>query len=170
MLVSVTTLAIISFDRMLGVVRPFHQHLKKRQSIAIIVVIWIASALFAIPFALYRRYTVRVWEDMTERICMEVDSKMVVWWWVNVALLNWLPLTVMVISYSTIFVSFKRNTIKKNNREHPAMTHLKRRVVRMMFVVVMVFSVCWLPYQILTVSKGAFIDDSDHFHSERSKR
>lgn len=59
MLVSVTTLAIISFDRMLGVVRPFHQHLKKKQSITIIIFIWIASALFAVPFAVYRIYTVR---------------------------------------------------------------------------------------------------------------
>lgn len=59
MLVSVTTLAIISFDRMLGVVHPFHKHLKKKQSIAIIVCIWIASALLAVPFAIYRIYTVR---------------------------------------------------------------------------------------------------------------
>lgn len=59
MLVSVTTLAIISFDRMLGVVRPFHQHLKKKQSIAIIACIWLLSALFAVPFAIYRIYTVR---------------------------------------------------------------------------------------------------------------
>lgn len=58
----------------------------------------------------------RYWQDMTEEICMEVDDMMVVWWWVNVALLNWLPLTIMVICYSTIFISFKRNTIKKNNR------------------------------------------------------
>lgn len=50
------------------------------------------------------------------------------------------------------------------------MTHLKRRVVRMMFMVVVAFLVCWLPYQILTVSKGAFIDDTDHFHSQQAKK
>lgn len=58
MLVSVTSLATISFDRMMGVVRPFHNHIKPWQSIAIIFVIWSVSAVLAVPFAIYRKYTV----------------------------------------------------------------------------------------------------------------
>lgn len=58
MMVSVTSLATISCDRMMGVVRPFHNHLKPWQSIAIIFVIWTVSALLAVPFAVYRVFTV----------------------------------------------------------------------------------------------------------------
>lgn len=58
MMVSVTSLATISCDRMMGVVRPFHNHLKPWQSIAIIITIWTVSALLAVPFAIFRVYTV----------------------------------------------------------------------------------------------------------------
>lgn len=58
MLVSLESLATISCDRMMGVVRPFHTHLKTWQSLAIIIVIWVSSALLAVPWGLYRVYTV----------------------------------------------------------------------------------------------------------------
>lgn len=58
MMVSVTSLATISFDRMIGVIWPFHTHLKIWQSVTIIVVIWIVSTILAVPFAIYRIYTV----------------------------------------------------------------------------------------------------------------
>lgn len=61
MLVSLASLATISCDRMMGVVRPFHTHLKTWQSLAIIVVIWVFSALLAVPWGLYRVYTVGPW-------------------------------------------------------------------------------------------------------------
>ncbi|KAK8738487.1 hypothetical protein OTU49_003904, partial [Cherax quadricarinatus] len=137
MLVSVTSLATISFDRMVGVVSPFHQHLKRRHSLAIIVIIWVVSAMLSVPFGLYRVYTVREWKDLTERTCGEEDDKIRVWWVVSITGLTWLPLVIMVVSYTTIFVSFKRTNFRRtfNKREHPAIVHLKQRVVRMMFVV-----------------------------------
>ena len=58
MLVSLASLATISCDRMMGVARPFHTHLKTWQSLAIIVIIWVSSAVLAVPWGLYRVYTV----------------------------------------------------------------------------------------------------------------
>lgn len=58
MLVSLASLTTISFDRMMGVVRPFHTHLKTWQSLAIIVVIWVSAAVLALPWGLYRVFTV----------------------------------------------------------------------------------------------------------------
>lgn len=39
------------------------------------------------------------------------------------------------------------------------MTHTKKRVVKMMFTVVVVFVVCWGPLQVFTVTKKYFLDD-----------
>ena len=59
-LVSVTSLAIISFDRMIGVVFPLHQHLEHWQTHAVLCFIWIYSLGMSVPFALYRKYTVSI--------------------------------------------------------------------------------------------------------------
>ena len=63
MMVSVTSLATISFDRMIGVVRPFHTHLKMWQCFVVIIIIWIVSAILAVPFGIYRIYTVGLYFD-----------------------------------------------------------------------------------------------------------
>ena len=60
MLVSVTSLAIISFDRMIGVVYPFHTHLKHWQTHVIIACIWVYSIGFAVPFAQNRNFIVSI--------------------------------------------------------------------------------------------------------------
>ncbi|XP_045608893.2 neuropeptide Y receptor type 2 isoform X1 [Procambarus clarkii] len=172
MMASVTSLAIISFDRMVGVVSPFHQHLKRRHAVAIIASVWLLAGLLALPFGFYRVYSERVWKDLTERICGEEDDKIRIWWKVSILGLNWFPLGVMVISYTTIFFYFKQVKFKGtiSRREHPAMVHLKQRVVRMMFAMVLVFTVCWLPFQILKLAQRSFIDDTGHYVSTSAEK
>ena len=58
MLVSVFSLTIISLDRMVGVALPFHRHLSHRASLLLIVAIWIIAPALAVPFAIYRIYSV----------------------------------------------------------------------------------------------------------------
>ncbi|KAG7172818.1 Substance-K receptor-like, partial [Homarus americanus] len=171
MLVSVTSLATISCDRMVGVVFPFHKHLKRWNYVAIIVAIWVVSAILALPFCFYRIYTVRAWKDLTETNCGEEDQKIRIWWVVSIIGLTWLPLSIMVVSYTRIFVYFQQMRFSfMKSREHPAMVHLKKRVVRMMFVVVVAFTVCWLPFQILKIANNMFIDESGHFVNEKAEQ
>nr|XP_053643501.1 substance-K receptor-like [Cherax quadricarinatus]XP_053643502.1 substance-K receptor-like [Cherax quadricarinatus] len=161
--VSVTSLATISFDRMMGVVRPFHQHLKKWKSLTIIIIIWVSSATMAVPWAVYRVYTVHIWKDLTQTICGEKD-KIHIWWTVGIIVLTWLPLGIMVVCYTTIFIFFHHKKFEISSRkEHPVMTHLKKRVVKMMFVVVIIFVICWLPMQILKITYKSFLDPYGQF-------
>ncbi|ROT61700.1 putative neuropeptide FF receptor 2, partial [Penaeus vannamei] len=138
MLVSVTSLATISFDRMIGVAYPFHKHLGAWGSRAIIVGFWVLSAVLALPFSFYRVYTVRIWQDMTERTCGEQRDELRIWWIAVIIALTWLPLLIMVISYT-------------------------KRVVRMMFVIVLVFILSWLPFQIMKIFEDKYIDDSGQY-------
>ncbi|XP_066972695.1 substance-K receptor-like isoform X2 [Macrobrachium rosenbergii] len=167
MLVSVTSLAVISFDRMLGIVRPFHVHLKQWQSLAIIFVIWVYSFVIAAPFGIHRVYTIHIWNDLTETMCGEDLTKLQVWWNVVVAALTWIPQGVMIVSYAVIIFSFKRPYRKAIKPEHPAIVHLKRRVIRMMFIVVLGLALCWLPLQALKVFSDLFIDDSGRYIENR---
>ncbi|XP_045608896.2 neuropeptide Y receptor type 2 [Procambarus clarkii] len=168
--VSLTSLATISVDRMIGVVRPFHQHLKKRHSLTIIIVIWIVSALIAVPWAVYRVYTVHIWKDLTETICGEKD-KINIWWIVGVIVLTWLPLGIMVVCYSTILIYFRHKNFRiSSQNEHPVITHVKKRVVKMMFVLVVSFACCWLPMQILKISTKSFLDPNGQYKDEATEK
>lgn len=170
MLVSLASLATISFDRMMGVVRPFHTHLKTWHSLAIIVVIWGSSAVLALPWGLYRVFTVHIWKDCVQTICGE-NEKLYIWWMVAVVGLTWLPLAIMLISYSTILVYFRHPKFKNlSKREHPVMTHLKKRVVKMMFLVVVIFVVCWLPLQLLNIFYTSFLDENGQIKDEETEK
>lgn len=170
MMVSVTSLATISFDRMIGVIWPFHTHLKIWQSVTIIVVIWIVSTILAVPFAIYRIYTVHPWQDLTEITCGEDSKKLHVWWMINMIGLTWLPLTIMLCSYTTILIYFRSSSFKsRTNNEHPAITLMKRRVVTMMFSVVIAFTIFWLPFQLLKICNGLFLDEDSQFKNDRAR-
>lgn len=163
MLVSTLSLTVISYDRMLGIVRPFHKQLKMWHYDVIIVLIWILSAAFALPFMFYRVYTVRIWKDLTETNCGE-NSTMGIWWIFTPLVLIWIPMAAMVISYSSILVVLKCSKWRPRRTEHPAIIHLKKRVIRMMFVVVVGFIACWGPFQanrifyFLNIKDGRFKD------------
>ncbi|XP_042858338.1 substance-K receptor-like [Penaeus japonicus] len=159
MMVSVLSLATISCDRMVGVVYPFHRHLRAWQSGIVIVVIWLVSAGIAVPFGLYREYTVHKWRDVTERTCEEAEE-MQVWWLVSIIALTWLPLAVMLACYTLIFINFNKYKNKVRGREHPAILRMKARTVRMMFVVVMLFVACWTPLQVVTLARNAFVEEN----------
>ncbi|XP_037790442.1 substance-K receptor-like [Penaeus monodon] len=159
LMVSVLSLATISCDRMVGVVYPFHRHLRAWQSFIVIGLIWVVSAGIAVPFGLYREYAVHKWRDVTERTCEEAEE-MQVWWLVSIVALTWLPLAVMLACYTLIFINFNKYKNKVRGREHPAILRMKARTVRMMFVVVVVFVACWTPVQVVTLARNAFVQEN----------
>lgn len=54
--------------------------------------------------------------------------------------------------------------------EHPVMTHLKKRVVKMMFLVVVIFVVCWLPIQLLQIFYASFLDDFGQIKDDETEK
>ncbi|CAL4059376.1 unnamed protein product [Meganyctiphanes norvegica] len=158
MLVSMTSLATISIDRMLGVARPWHRHLNSKQSCLIVISIWIYAFFMATPFGIYRVYRERQWYDFLEITCTEVQSKTKIWWIIENIALVWLPLIILLISNCVIFISFKKFAVKVRGKEHPAMIHMKKRVIKMMFVMVLLFTIMWIPFQISGIldSMGIF--------------
>nr|XP_027234973.1 substance-K receptor-like isoform X2 [Penaeus vannamei]XP_027234974.1 substance-K receptor-like isoform X2 [Penaeus vannamei] len=120
MMVSVLSLATISCDRMVGVVYPFHRHLRAWQSFIVIGLIWVVSAGIAVPFGLYREYAVHKWRDVTERTCEEANE-MRVWWLVSIVALTWVPLGVMLACYALIFINFNKykNKVRGRDVRHP---------------------------------------------------
>ncbi|CAL4082619.1 unnamed protein product, partial [Meganyctiphanes norvegica] len=151
MIVSVFTLATISIDRMLGVVKPFHRYLKARQAIIIVIIIWTFSSCISTPLGAYMDYTTKIWKDTTEHNCGEKDKLLKSWKAIVYVSLTWIPLLIMLISYITIFINFQHYTKHFHKREHPAIIHVKKRVFQMMFIVVALFNICWMPFLVFQV-------------------
>lgn len=57
------------------------------------------------------------WQDLDETTCGEDVNKMHVWWMVNMIGLTWLPLLVMIVCYTTIFVYFKTHKFKASRNK-----------------------------------------------------
>ncbi|KAF2364334.1 G protein-coupled receptor rhodopsin-like [Trinorchestia longiramus] len=157
LLVSVFSLTVISLDRMLGIVRPFHRHINIFCARIIICFIWFCSAVLAVPFAIYRKYTVREWADTEEILCKETDQ-MNVWWLVNNVVIILSPLIIITTCYTVILVKFRKYDREIGGPEHPGLRHIKKRVVKMMFIVVIVFVVCWSPLLVFTICKKYFLE------------
>lgn len=103
---AVLNLSAISYDRLSSVVLPIDSRFKlnvKRTKI-IMAMTWIAGFSFAIPLAVFRKYKQRVWKNFVEKYCRENQNVLPKYWYFLIAVLVWLPLCTMVVSYTAIFV------------------------------------------------------------------
>ncbi|CAL4208995.1 unnamed protein product, partial [Meganyctiphanes norvegica] len=167
-LVSMTSIAVISFDRMLGVVRPFHRHLKNWMSLLIIIIIWIYAAALSTPFAYGTRYMERQWKDMLEPMCTQNCAYLHIWWDVVNIGSFWIPLTIMNICYGIIFYNFNKYT--RTKQEHPASLHMKRRVLRMLVYLTLLVIFLWVPNQAFEIARWYLVDEHCAFLDPNTKK
>lgn len=58
---------------------------------------------------------VHIWKDCVQTICGE-NEKLYIWWMVAVVGLTWLPLAIILLSYTTILVYFRHPKFKSLSR------------------------------------------------------
>ncbi|XP_067136262.1 substance-P receptor-like isoform X2 [Centruroides vittatus] len=167
---SVLTLSAISCDRFIAIMFPLHVRITKQRTSAVITVIWIVSMLAAIPFPIYRTHVERQWSDFLEIQCSDVwphevvyseelgrciklvKGKKIYYTFVTIALF-FLPIIIMSTTYSLIVrrlwmseLPGERST-SNINIQHRA----KKKVIKMVCVVLLVFVLCWMPFQIIVL-------------------
>lgn len=167
---SVLTLSAISCDRFIAIMFPLHVRITKQRTSAVITVIWIVSMIAAIPFPIYRTHIERQWSDFLEIQCSDVwpqeivyseelgkcvqivKGKKIYYTFVTVALF-FLPILIMTTTYSLIIwrlwmteLPGERN-LANINVQHRA----KKKVIKMVCVVLVVFVICWMPFQIIVL-------------------
>lgn len=155
LLASVFSLTVISFDRLLGIVYPFHRRLDKMTARIIILAVWMAAMGIATPFIFFRTYKVRQWADYTEIFCSEDSRQVNIYWIVILSVMVWLPLSAMSIAYTFIIMKLDRYKKLVARIENFKQVHHRRRVIRMLYIILIVFFICWLPFQILVFYRSA---------------
>ncbi|XP_042907785.1 neuromedin-K receptor isoform X2 [Parasteatoda tepidariorum] len=154
--VSVFSLAAIALDRYRAVVHPLKAKTTKLRAKWIILFIWIFSALISVPYAVALRVKMVFDSEtgaFTKPFCHNIGISASTWKVYNhilVFLQYLVPLFLISLVYITIGLRLKATETPGNEQGGRDVAILKNRkkVIHMMFIVVTLFGVCWLPLQL----------------------
>ncbi|VVC34878.1 Zinc finger C2H2-type,Neuropeptide Y receptor family,G protein-coupled receptor, rhodopsin-like,GPCR [Cinara cedri] len=155
-LVSAYTLVAISVDRYIAIMWPLKPRAGKHHAKYIIALVWIVAILTALPILLFTTlHQPLIWHKKCDiYVCIEIWPNQNVYHVYNVAMLvlqYCIPFAVLLFTYISIGVVVwgKRTPGEAQNSRDVRMAKSKRKMIKMMVTVVIAFTVCWLPYNIL---------------------
>nr|XP_025962182.1 substance-K receptor isoform X5 [Dromaius novaehollandiae] len=152
-----------SYYRYVAIIHPFKPRLSAGSTRVIIGIIWLVAFGLAFPQCFYAKIMIDngttkcivVWPD-------DVGWKHQLTYHIAVIMLIYLlPLMVMFVAYSVIGVTLWSSAVPGNhiNRvRYEHQVHAKKKFVKTMVVVVIIFAICWLPYHIYFIL-GNFKED-----------
>ncbi|CAI9725885.1 neuropeptide FF receptor 2-like [Octopus vulgaris] len=161
---SVLSLTTISADRFMAIVFPLRSRMSSTKASIVISMIWFISISVAAPQLIVRHQSEFTWADRHEIYCDEVWPTVYIntkcetdqpvrkiYYIIFILVLYFIPILVMIVAYSIIVLTLMK-------RKAPGVAILsttlaqeksKRKVIKMLIVVLIVFILCWSPQQIL---------------------
>ncbi|KAI8794719.1 neuropeptide FF receptor 2, partial [Biomphalaria glabrata] len=161
---SVLTLTIISVERFIAIVYPFKAKWSALTTVIVIVCTWVAAIATASPHLFVRHLFKTLWQDREDRWCAEVWTQYykdrdcntwprgkVVYYCVEGIVMYFLPIVIMIVTYSIISVKLlhRRAPGSLINSTSSAQDKSKKKVIKMLVAVLVVFTLCWTPQQTL---------------------
>ncbi|ALC47771.1 Takr99D [Drosophila busckii] len=154
---SVFTLMAISIDRYVAIMKPLQPRMSKRRNLAIAAVIWLASTLLSCPMWIFFKTdeVPETLETNSRVVCFAEwpdgptnHSKQEHFYNILIFILTYfLPIISMTVTYSRVGIElWGSKTIGEYTPRQVENVRSKRRVVKMMIVVVLIFGFCWLPF------------------------
>ena len=147
---SIFTMVLMSIDRYLAIVHPLSsiRYRTIKNAWVVCVVTWMVCIVIMTPYWMYARtspqrdgtYSCRMFWPQSDNLAYE-------WFWTNFQLIIGfvLPILIMVFCY----VYLLRHLIVENVPSQDVTKRPIRKVTVMLFIVTMVFIVCWTPYHIM---------------------
>ncbi|XP_024937561.1 RYamide receptor isoform X2 [Cephus cinctus] len=158
-LVSAYTLVAISIDRYMAIMWPLKPRMSKKQAKLLILSVWTIALITSFPIAVVSRLyqpTDR-YVMCNQYVCQEDWPSTEQRYYYSIALLvlqYLVPLVVLLFTYTSIAVVVwgKQTPGEAENTRDQRMARSKRKMVKMMITVVLVFTICWLPFNILILA------------------
>lgn len=169
---SVLTLSAISCDRFIAILYPLQARFRvtKHRTGILIVIIWITSLVFALPFLLTRKHYIFQWRDFLETNCgeswpvkvtldpttgsciMSHPTKKIYYTFVTIALF-FIPIVVMATAYTCVVWKLWANVLPgEHNLANITHQHqAKKKVIKMVCIMLVGFIICWVPLQIVVL-------------------
>ncbi|XP_046611343.1 tachykinin-like peptides receptor 99D [Neodiprion virginianus] len=156
---SVFTLMAISIDRYMAIMNPLRPRMGRRATLCIAVAIWMVGAILSLPMLLFYTTFTQKFDNGEVRVICYSD-------WPNsnddglsygeylynvifMILTYFLPIGSMTFTYARVGLElWGSQSIGEATQRQLDNIRSKRRVVKMMIVVVVIFAVCWLPFHV----------------------
>ncbi|KAF7268202.1 tachykinin-like peptides receptor 99D isoform X1 [Rhynchophorus ferrugineus] len=155
---SVFSLMSISIDRYMAIMTPLKPRMGRMVTLVLALFTWILGILIGMPSLLFYKTYRNIYLNGEERvICYQewpdgMGSESIYEYYFNVAFLiitYLVPILSMTYTYARIGIElWGSQSIGECTQRQMDNIKSKRRVVKMMMVVVIIFAVCWLPYQL----------------------
>ena len=161
---SIFTLVALSIDRHQAITQPFKPRLTKKAGIVIIFFIWIISVTTAVPT--FMAFTVVMQEASRSTsndsqldlvpVCapygLEQDF-VLMYNHLLVCLQYVVPIIIISIAYIHMAIVLSRGPGIRNETRNDAdrIMQSKKRVIKMLFIVISIFTICWLPFQMYNI-------------------
>ena len=167
---TVLTMMLISFDRFYAVFYPLKQKIFRKPKI-LTATIWILSFVLMLPDAILRQVQfnpslnlnecvqVWPWDDPNDPTFRETYRVLKIFHVIVFVMLYALPLPITVIIYFLICRKLWSRKIPGNatDKNRAAAEKTKRKVVRFLVVIVVVFALCWFPVYVHFFSAIGFL-------------
>ncbi|XP_059617778.1 tachykinin-like peptides receptor 86C [Phlebotomus argentipes] len=157
---SVFTLVAISFDRYIAIVRPLRHRTSRKKARIFLLIIWALSGILASPCLLYSTTETMRYNGKTRTQCYMIwpdgsyPTSMAdyIYNLVFLTLTYGIPMLIMIVCYSLMGKELwgSRSIGEHTERQLESMKS-KKKVVRMFIIIVTIFAICWLPYQLFFV-------------------
>uniref|UniRef100_A0A8C8VHX3 G-protein coupled receptor 83 n=1 Tax=Pelusios castaneus TaxID=367368 RepID=A0A8C8VHX3_9SAUR len=172
--VSTLTLTAIALDRHQVILNPLKQRMSLTKGALSIAIIWLMAACFSLPHAIYQKLFQYNYREATVRsLCLPdfPEPAELVWKYLDLStflLLYLLPLLIITITYTRLAKKlWLRNAIGDITTQQYITHHRnKKKSIKMLALVVVVFAVCWFPlncYVVLISSLGIKTKNSLYF-------
>ncbi|XP_066258265.1 substance-K receptor-like [Euwallacea similis] len=161
LLASVISMTAITYDRLTAIVLPTDVKMDKFKAKILICCTWVIALLLSAPLAIFRDYRERIWKNFDEKYCVEQSVVVNIYWYVIITALVWLPLIIQIMCYSAIFIKlnkYEKVIVKSLNRQHLG---YKRSAAKMMFIVILTFMVCRLPFTAFIIYRHQMLKNSN---------
>nr|XP_022919966.1 RYamide receptor-like isoform X1 [Onthophagus taurus] len=154
--VSSYTLVAISLDRYVAIVWPLRPRMSKKIAMGIIFAVWILSCLGGAPILMVSTMDQpndTYFQQCDRYICTEKwpfeDGQY--WYSQSLTLFQYvIPVSVFIFAYTSIAAVIWCHRVpgEAENCRDQRIARSKRKTVRMMVAVVLVYSICWLPFNV----------------------
>ncbi|KAI5616957.1 putative G-protein coupled receptor 83 [Silurus asotus] len=172
--VSTLTLTAIALDRRQVILYPLKPRMCTAQGAVCIVFIWLMASCFSLPHAIFQKLFTFVYsKDIIRSLCVPdfPDPSEQYHQYLDLAtfiLLYVLPLLIITAAYSAVARRlWRRNAIGDVTSEQYFLQRRKRkRTIKMLVLVVLVFAVCWFPlncYVVLLSSHAIHSNNAMYF-------
>ncbi|XP_076329827.1 tachykinin-like peptides receptor 86C [Tachypleus tridentatus] len=153
---SVFSIAAMSIDRYVAIVHPLTPRMSKKSTFLLTGLIWACSVLLALPTLLYSTtstYQYVIGGDRTLCYLRWPDGPLskddYIYNVFFMVLTYVIPMMAMLITYTKMgLVLWGSGAIGETTEHQKNIVLSKRKVVRMLVAVALIFAICWLPYHV----------------------